>query len=536
MHIRNKDRREQTDLAVALSRLAGVPLDRPASLNDIPAFEKILDIRVMVVSSRLGNKFVTSPDKDPRPCIYVYLVDDDHFHAITNITGFFSSRYFCHACLKHYDHNEEHQCESHCIVCKRDNCPKTDNTVECDNCNMTCRSTDCYQRHKEPPKCKKGIPKGKENGQSECQKWWKCPTCYKVVNTTKRMKDDHRCGEYLCTSCKEFVLDDHLCYLRATPAEKDFVPKFIFFDFECSQDDVFECNEGYRPTKKTNCQNCTVDQNCNSCSRCRNCTLAYCGKTTHKPNFVVAHTVCPKCIDNTLTSTSVCIDCGTRCEECAFKDGDKDEGPCSGTCGRREAVFQGDNTTKKCCQWLFSDQHRCLKVVAHKMKGYDGYFILEYLIDNSVRPDKIIYSGSKIMYMTVEKDLHIKIMDSLNFLPMKLSALPKAFGLNELKKGWFPHFFNTRDNQHFVDPYPEPKYYGHDFMSINEREELLTWHRTKTDEEFDFRKEILDYCRSDVDILRQACLKFRQLLMSSTGVEVETINERGKKEMKWVAP
>ncbi len=71
-------------------------------------------------------------------------------------------------------------------------------------------------------------------------------------------------------------------------------------------------------------------------------------------------------------------------------------------------------------------------------------------------------------------------------------------------------------------------------MSTNEREELLSWHRTKTDEEFDFRKEILDYCRSDVDILRQACLKFRQLLMSSTGVEVETINERGKKEMKWV--
>ena len=28
---------------------------------------------------------------------------------------------------------------------------------------------------------------------------------------------------------------------------------------------------------------------------------------------------------------------------------------------------------------------------------------------------------------------------------------------------------------------------------------------------------MLDYCRSDVDILRQACLKFRELLMSATG-------------------
>ena len=38
------------------------------------------------------------------------------------------------------------------------------------------------------------------------------------------------------------------------------------------------------------------------------------------------------------------------------------------------------------------------------MKGYDGHVILEYLIDQSVRPNKIIYNGSKIMYMTVEKD------------------------------------------------------------------------------------------------------------------------------------
>ena len=34
---------------------------------------------------------------------------------------------------------------------------------------------------------------------------------------------------------------------------------------------------------------------------------------------------------------------------------------------------------------------------------------------------------------------------------------------------------------------------------------------------FDFRKEMLQYCRSDVDILGQACLTFREVLMSATG-------------------
>ncbi len=420
-------------------------------------------------------------------------------------------------------------CETYCIVCKTDKCLKTDNTIECTNCNMTCRSTECYNRHKVNPKYKTGKDKGKVSGPCECQKWWKCPTCYKVVNIEKRNKDDHRCGEYLCTSCKEFVLDDHLCYLRSTPAEEEFIPKFIFFDFECSQDEIMECETGYQ---KNDCKNCEKDNPCKTCVKCKNCKTSSCGKTTHRPNFVVAQTVCPKCIDKPLKPASVCRTCGTRCKDCDFEGEDK--GPCPGTCGFRETIFQGDATAKKFGEWLFSDQHKYFKCVAHNMKGYDGYFLLEYLIDNAMRPDKIIYSGSKIMYMTVEKNLHIKIIDSLNFLPMKLSALPKAFGLNELKKGWFPHFFNTRENQQYVGPYPEPKYYGHNFMSAKERDEFLIWHGSNKDQEFNFRNEMLQYCRSDVDILRQSCLRFRQLVMTSTGVEIETTNDRGKKEMKWV--
>ena len=58
---------------------------------------------------------------------------------------------------------------------------------------------------------------------------------------------------------------------------------------------------------------------------------------------------------------------------------------------------------QKLAAWLFTHQHGHFKVVAHNMEGYDGYFLLEYLIDHSIRPQKIIYNGSKIMYMTVER-------------------------------------------------------------------------------------------------------------------------------------
>ena len=72
-----------------------------------------------------------------------------------------------------------------------------------------------------------------------------------------------------------------------------------------------------------------------------------------------------------------------------------------------------------------------------------------------MHPDKIIDNGSKIMYMTVERGLHTRVIDSLNFLPMNWFALPKVFGINELKKGWFPHHFITRENQNYVGPYPD---------------------------------------------------------------------------------
>ena len=42
---------------------------------------------------------------------------------------------------------------------------------------------------------------------------------------------------------------------------------------------------------------------------------------------------------------------------------------------------------------------------------------------------------------------------------------------------------------------------------------------------------MLQYCRSDVDILRQACLTFRDLLMSATGEQKEIVNDKGKKLM-----
>ena len=61
--------------------------------------------------------------------------------------------------------------------------------------------------------------------------------------------------------------------------------------------------------------------------------------------------------------------------------------------------------------------------------------------------------------------LNIKVIDSFNHLPMALSKLSGGFSLTEIKKGYFPHLFNTVENQTYVGPYPDKKYYSPEFMT-----------------------------------------------------------------------
>ena len=99
-------------------------------------------------------------------------------------------------------------------------------------------------------------------------------------------------------------------------------------------------------------------------------------------------------------------------------------------------IFSGSNTGNEFCKWLISEQHRNVTAIAPNSRAYDAYFIYNYLMRNSIVPEPSIFSGSKIMFMKVGRGLNIRILDSLNFLPMPLASLPKSFGLEELKKGY----------------------------------------------------------------------------------------------------
>ena len=88
----------------------------------------------------------------------------------------------------------------------------------------------------------------------------------------------------------------------------------------------------------------------------------------------------------------------------------------------------------------------------------------------------------------------ITIKDTLNFLPMPLASIPDAFGFPELKKGYFPHFFNTKANQEYVGPLPDHHEYGTSSMKPSARKHFFEWYNPLklANYQFDFKKEIIE--------------------------------------------
>ena len=91
-----------------------------------------------------------------------------------------------------------------------------------------------------------------------------------------------------------------------------------------------------------------------------------------------------------------------------------------------EHVFEGYRALDEFCQFLFDKKHEGYIAVAHNMKGFDGQFVLQWLLQQGQTPD-VILNGTKLMSIS-SKPYKMHIIDSYNILPMALLKLPKTFG------------------------------------------------------------------------------------------------------------
>ena len=176
-------------------------------------------------------------------------------------------------------------------------------------------------------------------------------------------KDPHVCGEKFCSICKEFVKPSHRCYIKPEDTAEEVEDelddlgrngkkkkqKYIFFDFECTQDQMMQCEKGFMRDENS--------------GKCCHCNESSCGTFKHVPNLCVAHKVCESCMIYNVTCNSYCS-----------------------RCGKNEKVFAGADARNEFCTWLFSEKNTGATVFCHNFKGYDSYPIMSYLYENAILP------------------------------------------------------------------------------------------------------------------------------------------------------
>ena len=287
------------------------------------------------------------------------------------------------------------------------------------DCYRQFKSQQCYDQHK---RCK-------GNARPVCQSLVRCLKCMESADRRHQAPGKHLCGKRKCGTCGKYVqLEGHRCYIQPetkkrrknpTPEEEEMPENGYnvmgFFDTECRQGEREEDDEAVEESMK---ELLFFDLECRQ------------ENGNHEPNLCVVQNEAGE-----------------------------------------EWVFHGDKTIDEFCEWLFTDEHAGCTVMAHNFQGYDSYFILQYLRKQGIKYN-VIMRGAKVLSLKVEL-FDIRFIDSLNFFPMKLASLPKTFGIEELKKGYFPHFFNTKDNENYVGPIPPGVYYNPDGMNPKDKEAFM---------------------------------------------------------------
>ena len=166
-------RKEQRLLAQQLHQKAGVP-EGFCGLPEVDKFQKVIDnYQIIVLSAKHFNAIVyKGPMREKQ--IYLYH-SENHFDIITSVCSFLGRSYWCLECMKAYNAKEKHRCSKVCNCCFTEGCLGITLKApwrECGNCHRMFAGTDCYANHCRPNR----------DGQSVCQKFYKCQKCYKVMS------------------------------------------------------------------------------------------------------------------------------------------------------------------------------------------------------------------------------------------------------------------------------------------------------------------------------------------------------------------
>lgn len=175
-----------------------------------------------------------------------------------------------------------------------------------------------------------------------------------------------------------------------------------------------------------------------------------------------------------------------------------------------ETILFGPDSIHKFMEFMLSTNYGRNIAIAHNGAGYDSRLIFEEALKYKERLNiSTICRGSKFMELKIGK---LIFRDSLLFLPQSLSALAKSFNL-PLKKGIFPHMFNSVENYEYEGTLPSIDYFDLRFTAKTEKDvtDFKSWYLQRSSTPWNFKKELTEYCRDDVKILGMIVKQFHDI-------------------------
>ena len=511
----------QKEAAIALCQAAGVPLDGAVGADELKKFQNVLpNYRLVCIYTGRNHEAVAfSPYHKDKKVITIIHVDN-HYHACTSLKGYRQTSYVCPYCLKGYDMEGHHRCGSEdnqkfCLCCRREDCPDFLESHpqglkpkhKCPPCGRYFYGSTCYQNH-----LKYSISGQLKPEDCICFNIRRCKQC-KKLNRCKQDIQSHRCGFASCPTCKDYVkLEEHRCFIESAGKVRDKRRAAALAKKLNKRRKKAAAAATADPDSETE----PVDLEEELIAEVEDVAARNEHSDNPKENQPPIH---------------IWFDIEARQE--------------TGTHEANLLIYQDDRGNEvtlwgdSCVEEFIKDlkkiserKQRRLVVIAHNLQSYDGYFIIKEMYRDGKQLTQI-RNGAKILEL---EHYDIRFIDSLNFFAMPLKAFPSTFGLSYLDangeeayyaKGYFPHLFNRRENEDYIGPLPDKKYYMPEAMSVDDLKKFEKWYQEQTDRDaiFDFKRDIKAYCQMDVTILREGCQTFQRLFQK----EMEIIDANGKK-------
>ena len=546
---------------------------KPLLLQDLEVLAKtnlLRDFCISVYDSNFMGTFLKCYNPTAQKHIdLLYDAEQCHVDVITSMKGLFDARHFCYSCHKAFS-TIKHLCAaSGCMLCRQPGCLNRTGFInlcpvnstqqsnkmqqfQCDRCLLRLRSQHCLDCH-----VTSGV----------CHLYTVCPSCSNTV--PKRALSNHICSKKRCAICSvyypvskekknEISLHDHQCFVQPPKKESTLEAEPIPQDSDTCSDmnaarpEKEELPLSAPPNKQQKLSTQTKPSSSSSSSG---------GVTTaRKPS------------DDSIWVFDIETDqsCGTEGFHHPILLAAES---LTGTA----IVYIGYDCINDFCNDVFSCSTRVRKTewfIAHFGSGFDFLPILEWLYKQHKYIPKILLRGNKVVSMRVGNK---RFIDSYLFIPIPLSKFAKTFSLEEAKKGYFPHFltskqalaptpgeslhsfrtcgkgancshrqiistdcvhcqaaqsnadsFSNTPNAGEVEEFAfkEGQFPPACLFALNSMKGkdninvFLNWHEEQCRRYkensliYDFRLELIEYCQSDVTVLKEGFLEYRRLIKS----------------------